>query len=104
MISEGAPVNALDKHKTTALINACYFEHAEIIHILLNHGADPNIQDKKKISAIHFACYKQMTVGVELLLACGADHSPQDLHLCLVLLVLESIAQWIHYSSHAALS
>ena len=82
-------------HGSTALIAACYFEHAEIVHILLDHGADPNVQGKKNISALHFACFKQMTVGVELLLAYGADHSLQtEIGFSpLFSLVLEKIAQ-----------
>ena len=75
LVSEGAPVNALNEDGITSLMCAYRNKHSEIAHILLTHGADPNMQDHNNTTALHSACYNQMTVGVELLLAHGADPS-----------------------------
>ena len=75
LVSEGAPVNAQDRHGVTSLMYGCCEKQLEIVSFLLNHGADPNIYDKKKSTALHLACSKQWKAGVELLLAHGADHS-----------------------------
>ncbi|KAI9896792.1 hypothetical protein N3K66_007814 [Trichothecium roseum] len=40
----------------TALHNAAYYGHVEIIEILLEYGADVDAVDSQKLNALHYAC------------------------------------------------
>ena len=74
LLDKGADINALSKDGNSSLMTACYYQHEDIIHLLLNYKADANIQNTKTTStALHLACSKQLATAVELLLAHGAD-------------------------------
>ena len=47
LFSNGAHVNARNKHGMTALMKAASEGHARMVRALLEHGADPNISSKR---------------------------------------------------------
>jgi len=54
-IAKGANINAQDENGGTALHWAVFYEHGNIVRLLLMHGANPYIKDKNGITPIDVA-------------------------------------------------
>ena len=74
-ITQGADINARDKHGNTALmLAACYNDNLQIIKLLLDEGADINARDKDSGTALMFAAGSNGNPDIiTLLLDEGAD-------------------------------
>ena len=57
LISAGVDVNARDKQKSTALIEAVYRNDIDIARLLIEAGADVNAQNEKGQTALMIAAY-----------------------------------------------
>ena len=71
LTSQQLDINARDGSGRTALHNAAYAEHPELVELLLQHQADPNAQDEQGISAMHWAASRQSSGVVQALI----DHN-----------------------------
>lgn len=67
-----ADVNRADKG-TTALIEASYHGHSDVVSALILAGADLSAQDEAGFSALHAGTQKANMVVVKTLLEAGAD-------------------------------
>eukprot|EP01032_Pedospumella_encystans_P009143 gene9143-10790_t len=66
-------INWQNKNKETALLQACYKGHLEIVKLLVENGADMNVQEKDGYTPLHWAAYKGHVEVVDYLLSQGAD-------------------------------
>jgi len=73
-----ADVNSKDEYGVTALIDASFAGHKEIVELLIIEGADLNAQDNKGDTALMNAAIKGHAEIVELLIVNGADVHVKD--------------------------
>jgi ankyrin repeat protein len=73
LITEGADINALDRHGQTALMNATMHGNIEVVRVLLEHGAELNNTAKYNLTALMLAVINQHREIVQLLVHAGAD-------------------------------
>jgi ankyrin repeat protein len=74
LIARGAPVNAVDHRKQTALFMASKALNGDpIVELLLANGADPNVESDLDDTALHMACFRTSIPSVKMLLAAGAN-------------------------------
>jgi inversin len=66
--SQQIDVNGRDASGRTALHNAAYAVHPELVQLLLQHQADPNAQDEQGISAVHWAASRQSSGVIQALI------------------------------------
>lgn len=55
LLSQGANVNALDKHGISPLLNAIFEGHTECVKLLLEKGADKTVKSPSGESAVEAA-------------------------------------------------
>ena len=72
LFSNGAHVNARNKHGMTPLMKAAYEGHAQMVRALLERGADPNLARNDKFTALALAAFFGHTETVKILIAHGA--------------------------------
>ena len=65
----------------TALHEASWKGHLDIVKLLLKHDADVNVKAKLKLSALHFASYKGYLDIAKLLLKHGANVNTKSLFI-----------------------
>ena len=70
---QGIKVNAQNEDGDTALLNAAYTGHTDIVRLLLAAGADVNAQNEDGDTALLHAAHYEYTDIARLLLAAGAD-------------------------------
>ena len=76
LAAKGADVGWADEHGQTALHQAVYLGHAEVVRALGGtHGADLNAQDNDGDAPLHYAAYYGRTTAARALLELGADAS-----------------------------
>ena len=78
ILDEGADVNTLEAHGSSALMYASYHGDTETVHLLLSHDATANTQDMNGITALMIAACLGFPEIIHLLLNYGADVSIQD--------------------------
>ena len=78
LILQGADVNQKDNDGSTALMNASYYGHKEMVGILLEGGADVNQKDKYGQTELMRASYCGHKEVVGILLEGGADVNQKD--------------------------
>ena len=72
VFSNGAHVNARNKHGMTALMRAACQGHALMVRSLLERGADPNLARNDKFTALALAAFFGHTETVKILVQHGA--------------------------------
>ncbi len=72
LIEAGADVNAQGKNEFTALMDASFVGHPEIVQLLIEGGADVNAQNKDGETALMVASYNGHTELEQLLREAGA--------------------------------
>jgi Ankyrin repeats (3 copies) len=72
LFSNGAHVNARNKHGMTPLMKAACEGHAPMVRALLERGADPNLARNDKFTALALAAFFGHTETVKILIAHGA--------------------------------
>ena len=68
LLDEGADVNTLDAHGSSALMYASYRGDTETVHLLLSHDATANTQDMNGITALMIAACLGFPEIIHLLL------------------------------------
>ena len=71
MLDKGAPVNWKDSNGWTALHEACYYNRAEVVKVLLKRNPLINLQNLWGFTPLHLACRMGSIDCVKLLLATG---------------------------------
>lgn len=69
-MARGAPIDAVNNSKCSALHVAVNKQHAACVRILLHHGCDVNLQDEYGDTALHDAIGKDDLDIVEALCLC----------------------------------
>ena len=72
LFSNGAHVNARNKHGMTPLMKAASQGHARMVRALLERGADPNMARNDKFTSLALAAFFGHTETVKILIAHGA--------------------------------
>lgn len=72
LFSNGAHVNARNKHGMTPLMKAAGAGHAKMVRALLERGADPNLARNDKFTALALAAFFGHVETVKVLIAHGA--------------------------------
>ena len=72
LLDAGAPINALDRHGQTALMNAAHKGHAEVVRLLAKRGADLNHAAKYGLTALMLAVIADHPDVVRVLVDAGA--------------------------------
>lgn len=82
LLAQGASASQASQNSgETPLINACKWDHSQIVLTLLSSGADVNARDKSGRTALHHAISPILNIPlVELLLKNGADPKVEDNH------------------------
>ena len=70
--------NAKDNDGRTVLYHACYWDHLDVVRLLLHANADPNIASNKAITPLSIASYNGHNEIVELLVDAKADVDAQN--------------------------
>ena len=78
LINAGANVAVRDVSETTPLHNACLFENAEAVKILLEHKSDVSAKDVLAIQPIHLAAENGDETMMQYLFDYGADIHAED--------------------------
>ena len=78
LIQQGADVDVQVNNGCTALIDASYYGHKEVVGILLENGADVNIKNENGWTALMNAAYGGLKDVVEVLLQNEADVNQKD--------------------------
>lgn len=72
-LAQGAPIDARDRNKRTALIVAATYDRLAVVQVLIKRGAKVNLLDNKKYDALTMAAADGRTPIVTTLLAAGAN-------------------------------
>lgn len=102
-LMSGVMINEIvdnNNNLSTALIGACFGNHAHIVKILLEHGADVNLVDNMGLTAIRVACVSSDIEIFEQLLQKGVDvNFVNKYNLCALLDAIlfdrEKIITWL---------
>lgn len=78
LLSQGAEVNAEDKHLVTPLHVAASTGHEEVARKLIQSGADVHKEDRWKSTALHKAAANGQVEVAEMLLRSGAQAGAED--------------------------
>lgn len=73
LIKKGVDVNGKDPLGNTALMNASFGGHLQLIELLLGNRANVNAQNSKGVSPLYLASFQGHTEIVRLLLGKGAE-------------------------------
>ena len=78
MLREGVPVDCCDTVDQTALSCAVFFNHINVVNLLLESGANVNRQHRSGVTPLIVAAMMNYTNVMEVLLHHGADRSFVD--------------------------
>lgn len=70
LLARGAPINAVNNGKCSALHVAVNKQQAQCVHTLLRHGCDVNLQDSYGDTALHDAIGKDVLDITDALCSC----------------------------------
>ena len=73
-------INFILPNGTTALHQAVFQDHHDIVNLLIERGADPNIGDENVWTPLHWAVERRRMDMVKLLLNRGADPNKMSKH------------------------
>ena len=73
-------INFINPNGTTALHQAVFQNHHDIVNLLIERGADPNIGDENVWTPLHWAVERRRMDMVKLLLNRGADPNKMSKH------------------------
>ncbi len=73
VLDQGLPANLTNDQGDTLLILAAYYNHPELVELLLGHGAEPDRVNDRGQTALGAATFRQNERSVRALLAAGAD-------------------------------
>ena len=73
-------INFINPNGTTALHQAVFQNHHDIVNFLIERGADPNIGDENVWTPLHWAVERRRMDMVKLLLNRGADPNKMSKH------------------------
>jgi len=73
LLDRGAYIEAkLRDGSTTALLQAVFNKHADVVRLLIERGADVNVRDREGDSALSYAVQSHQMEVVRMLKAAGA--------------------------------
>jgi len=78
LISQGADINAVDKHGNTLLHVAIWNRDMELPKLIIAKGLNINIKNKFNETPLHIVARFQSKKEAEYLIACGADVNARD--------------------------
>jgi hypothetical protein len=73
VVEGGADIHETNGMGATALLQACEFDHFEIVVYLVEHGANVAHTDNDGRTALHQACVGGSVLSVKYLLGCGVN-------------------------------
>jgi cytohesin len=74
LLDAGSPADAdADPHGETPMMTASWYNHEDMVRLLLAAGADPNRRDQSSLTALHLAARTDNAALVQLLLDAGAN-------------------------------
>jgi ankyrin repeat protein len=70
-------VNAENKWKSTPLHNAAWYQHPELVKVLIEAGADLDAKNSAKKTPLHFVARRNIKIA-KMLIDAGADVNAED--------------------------
>ena len=84
LLNSGADPNITNSRNATALMNAAYQGHAEVVEVLLDAGADPTVEDVNAWTPMTKAAFEGQAEAVRVLAPHSRDKLDAALHLASV--------------------